>query len=547
MLRFTLHRPSQNSAVSTRCHAMSCRDIHGRVHVGVCPVPAGHPHEGRLALATLVRNMLAGVTGLRRVRSFDLLDPARCFLFQPGHEKPPPGLKEAPVEPGLLCDVPARLLHGSPRISSHAFDVEVLNTDHIKPTSEVRAGLLGPVFAPAAILGLQSCDQSLHLFAAVRPAPSTGESALQPQEAAGFLPAQPARTGDLASGQRPRDSDAAVPPDDAARAGCGHRVGDHGEHDMPTARPVTRDAVRLPASEGAAAFELHPADLRDQQAAACPVVLPDPQRLRADNPQALMLAGFTPPRAPVGAIEEPLPCLVEVAQRLLLDRLRPGSQPRRRSPGFGQLCGLGIEPRRGPFPAPPHQALLQAEVPHVSGVAALLQQEYFLCGARIQAEPHSTQRSGGLRHPDGKQTPILAVVAASPATCTSTWCSPPSTAVACSTRRCSTCANTSWRRCVRTSGRPWPSSTENKTTFTYSCSTRPRWRSPTSPTPSKASHPGGYGRPPPTKSTRLRPAAGSGPRHTSPDHAVPRHCPQRSEEHTSEPPVTPISRMPSSA
>src|ERR1035437_4469568 len=377
----------------------------------------------------------------------------------------------------------------------------------------------------------------LTFLAAVRHAPGAGESALQPQEPAGFLQAQPARTGHLTRGQRHRDSDTPVHADDAAGAGRGHRVGDHSERDMPTARPVAGDAVRLPASEGAAAFELHPADLRHQHAAACPVVLPDPQRLRADNPQALMLAGFTPRRALVGPGKEVPPPLVEATQRLLLDRLRPGSKPRLRSPGRGQLCGLGVEPRRGPFPPCPHQGLLQAEVPHVSGVAALLQQEHFLCVAPVQTEPHGTQRSGGLRHPDGNQTPILAVVAASPATCTSTWCSPPSTAVACPTRRCSTCANTSWRRCVQTSGRPWPSSTESKTMFTYSCSTRPRWRSPTSSTPSKASHPGGCGRTSSTESTRLRPAAGSGPRHTSPDHAVARHCPQsrtRSEEHTTE-------------
>src|ERR1035437_3507716 len=350
MLRFTLHRSSQNSAVSTRCHAMSCRDIHGRVHVGVRTVPARNTHESRLARTTLVRNMLAGVTGLRRVRSFDLLDPARCFLFQPGHEKPPPGLKDAPVEPGLLCDVPARLLHGSPRRSSHAFDVEVLNTDHIKPTSEVRAGLLGPVFAPAAILGLQSCHQSLHLFAAVRPAPSTGEPALQPQEPAGFLQAQPARTGHLTSGQRHRDSDTPVHPDDAAGAGCGHRVGDHGERDMPTARPVPGDAVRLPASEGAAAVEPNPANLRDQHTRPRPGILTDPQPLRPNDPQPLALAGFTPPRAPVGAIEEPLPCLVEVPQRLLLNGLRPGSKPRLRPAGNSQLCGFGVEPPPVPFP-----------------------------------------------------------------------------------------------------------------------------------------------------------------------------------------------------
>jgi hypothetical protein len=84
----------------------------------------------------------------------------------------------------------------------------------------------------------------------------------------------------------------------------------------------------------------------DQHARACPVVLPDPQRLRADNPQALMLAGFTPRRALVGPGKDVPPPLVKVPQRLLLDRLRPRSKPRLRRAGVGQLCGLGVEARR---------------------------------------------------------------------------------------------------------------------------------------------------------------------------------------------------------
>jgi hypothetical protein len=45
-------------------------------------------------------------------------------------------------------------------------------------------------------------------------------------------------------------------------------------------------------------------------------------------------------------------------------------------------------------------------------------------------------------------------------------------------------------------------------------------------TPSKAAHPGGCGRTSPAGPTGLRCTAGSGPRPTSPDHAVARHCPQ---------------------
>src|ERR1035437_5035446 len=237
MLRFTLHRPSQNSAVSTCCHGMACRDVSGRVHVGVRPVPASHTYEGRLALATLRCDVLAGVTGLRRVRSFHFFDPAGSLLLQPAREQTPPGFKDAPVEPGLLCDVPARILHGSGSGGSHAFDVEVLDPDHVEPGSEVGAGFLKPVFAPVAIAGFQPADQGPDFPAAVRLAPGEGESALQPQEPLSFLRPQTRRAGHLTRGQCHRDSDTPVHADDAAGAGGRNRWGNHGERDMPAARP----------------------------------------------------------------------------------------------------------------------------------------------------------------------------------------------------------------------------------------------------------------------------------------------------------------------
>src|SRR5450759_2920507 len=533
MLRFTLHRPSQNSAVSTCCHGMSCRDISCRVHVGVPLMPASHTHEDRLALASLRCDVLAGVTGLRRVRSFDLLDPTGSLLLQPGHEQTPPGFEDAPIEARLLGDVPARLLHGSPRGAGHALDVEALDPDHVETGGEVGAGFLNPVFAPVAVPGFQLADQGLHLPAAVRPAPGAREPALEPQEPLGFFRAQPSRAGHLAGGQRHRDGDTTIHTDDLTCARRGDRFGNHSERDMPTTRPVTGNAVRPPVRQVAAAFERNPTDLWDQHTRPCPVVLTDPQRLRSHDPQALMLAGFTPRRATMGSGEEPLPRLVKIPQRLLLDGLRPAGKPRLRSPGGSQLRGLGVESRTGSFPTRPHQALLEAEVPHIPGVAALPQQEHLLCSARVQPEPHGTQRSSGLRHPGRNQTPILGAVAAPSTTSTSIWCSSPHTGVACSTRRCSACANSSWRRCAQTSARLWPSSTQPKTMFTCSCSTRRRWRSPTWSTHSRAFRLGGCGRTSSAGSTRLRYAAGYGPRHTSLDHvAVHRSASSRTTSQT---------------
>src|ERR1035437_7479381 len=89
----------------------------------LCPQAA---HTKVAWLLRLTAAMCLQRLGLRRVRSCDFLDPPGRLLLQPARERAPTGFEDAPVEPGLLCDVPARLLHGPPRTAGHALDVEVL-------------------------------------------------------------------------------------------------------------------------------------------------------------------------------------------------------------------------------------------------------------------------------------------------------------------------------------------------------------------------------------------------------------------------------------
>ena len=66
------HRPP-NGEVSTPCHRQpGGEDVLGGVHVGVVLVPASDAPEDRLALAGFSGDVLAGMTGQRRVRGVDL-------------------------------------------------------------------------------------------------------------------------------------------------------------------------------------------------------------------------------------------------------------------------------------------------------------------------------------------------------------------------------------------------------------------------------------------------------------------------------------------
>jgi hypothetical protein len=261
MLRFTLHRPSQNSAVSTCCHAMSCRDVSGRVHVGVRPVPASHTYEGRLALATLRCDVLAGMAGLRRVRSFHFFDPAGSLLLQSGHEQTPPGFEDAPVEAGLLCDVP-----GFCTVPAAERVMPLMLRFSRRITSNLRARSVLVFWAQSLrrspSLDLKAPIRILTLRRRFDPRAARASLACNRRSRSASLARKPLGAGHLTSGQCHRERDTPVHADDAADPGCGDRFGDHSERDMPTARPLTCDAARLPVHEGAAAFELYPADLR---------------------------------------------------------------------------------------------------------------------------------------------------------------------------------------------------------------------------------------------------------------------------------------------
>jgi hypothetical protein len=136
--------------------------------------------------------------------------------------------------------------------------------------------------------------------------------------------------------------------DNAADPGCGDRFGDHSERDMPTACPLACDAIRLPICKSQwLRLNCTQPIFAHQHTGPCPVVAADPSSPRPDDPQALILAGFTPPRAPMGPGEEVPPPLVKVTQPLLLNGLRPAGKPRLRSPGRRQLRGLGVEARCG--------------------------------------------------------------------------------------------------------------------------------------------------------------------------------------------------------
>src|ERR1035437_4193740 len=121
MLRFTLHRPSQDSAIPGLCGPRTAQSPRAVTlcpaarflaafmsHVGVRLVPARNAPESRLAATTAGCDVRAGVAGLRRVPRVEVLDSSGCFLFQPGRECPHPDLRMPRLRPAFC----ARFLPG---------------------------------------------------------------------------------------------------------------------------------------------------------------------------------------------------------------------------------------------------------------------------------------------------------------------------------------------------------------------------------------------------------------------------------------------------
>src|SRR5436190_3750716 len=166
-LRFAVHRPGYPVA-SPRSHGVPRRDVPGRVHISVVGETAGREYESRLALTRLRVHLPARRAPLARERGSDLLHPAGRLVLQPAYQLAPPRTQDAPVQPGLGADVPARVLPRAPRRPGHVADLQVLDPDQVEPPRDAGAGLLRPVRAPVALAGPQPGDRVPHPAAAVR-------------------------------------------------------------------------------------------------------------------------------------------------------------------------------------------------------------------------------------------------------------------------------------------------------------------------------------------------------------------------------------------
>ena len=189
----------------------------------------------------------------------------------------------------------------------------------------------------------------------------------------------------LARGKGRGDRHAPVNADGLAVTGRWNRRGDHGEGDMPPARPVPGHSVRLRARRyRAGPAEPDPSGLGHPDLAGFPAEPPHVPLPPAPphDPESLIPPGLAPRRPPgrIRRVEERGHRPGEVTQRLLLHRLGACRQPRVLGSGLGELPALLQVARRARPARVPVGVLLDGQVPHVPGVAAVVPQDRLLDG-----------------------------------------------------------------------------------------------------------------------------------------------------------------------
>ena len=236
-MRFAVHRPGVPAA-SPRSHRMPCGDISCRVDVRVEREVAGHAGEECLALAALRCDVPARRATLTGERSFNSLYPARRFVLQAAYQQAPARPEDFPIQHGLLPDIPAGSLFGSPCRAGHTFNIEGFNPDQVEPSNQIGTYLLGPVLAGICLVSFKLRDGQLHPCAAVRSSFGPRQLPLQATKPVLLPGVDPRSMQHLAGGQRRAYRHAPVDSHRLASTGCGNGLGDNGERDMPAADSV---------------------------------------------------------------------------------------------------------------------------------------------------------------------------------------------------------------------------------------------------------------------------------------------------------------------
>jgi hypothetical protein len=373
-LRFTVRGPA-GAEVSPCCHRPSGGDVACCVDVGIARSRvAGFALENRLALAVSRCDVPAYRASLRRVRGRDLFDPAMSLLLQSSGEQPPTAAADTAIQPTLLCDSHAGLLHGAACTAGHRTHVKRFDADRIEALRDVCGGLFDPVFSTVPLTRFEFADVDFRASAPIGSALRTGQTLLQHLQPPGLTATQAGGVAQFPRRKCHRRDNTAVDAHHAALTRTRDGIWDVGERNVPAASPIAGDPIGLhPFWDLPRQPEADPTDLGHPHLAE-PAVQPlDVMRFDRYLPESVVHPGFPPGRAAMRSAEKVAHRLVEVTQRLLLHGVRPCRQPIVLGACGSQLRTLLVVAWRAATGLP-MLMLLDGKIPHVSGMSTVLGQ-----------------------------------------------------------------------------------------------------------------------------------------------------------------------------
>ena len=283
------------------------------------------------------------------------------------------------------------LLDSSARAARHGPHIEGFDPNRVEPARDIGGQLLDPILSPGGLFGFQFRGRQLRASAPIRTALRAGQPLLQHPQSDSLTAAQAGDVQQVSSGQGRCHRHPAVDTDYRGITWAGERLWDGSERDMPAPDTVTGHSVGLhPVRHRAGPAKPHPADLGYPHPPEAPVELLDVMRLDRHLPEPFVHTCFAPRRAAVRAAEEVAHRLREIPQRLLLHGLRAGRQPLVFGARRRQLRAPLVVARRAAARLP-MPLLLDRQIPHIPGVAAMLSQNRRLLSSRKQPISRHTE------------------------------------------------------------------------------------------------------------------------------------------------------------
>ncbi len=370
------------------------KDIEGGIVIGIGMEAACRADEGRLVLAASTVHGSAARTRLRGKARVHLHD-TMGFVEEQRFDLVPAHVENSAVEPTLLCNVSAGLLHGSGSTGGHVSGTQSLDNRSSVVPADVGCRFVRPVLADTSGLCLECYNALASKGVTVRTPLATCENPLC-LTCLSLDDVEPFRQHvNCAIGEHERHRHAPINADRT----LGRKVADVAvlatDTDLPSEGPKADGRFRQFARQVPRHAELDPAYLRQTDTAPA-VVQALNGYLASVEGEGVVHAFLLRLRMAAKALEEATVSIVQRLERVLLAGLADSADKvcvaaeRRQFPCLRHV--VQVVAGSGLIVPPVFAALLKSKIPHKTADARELKEGFLLQGVGLEPICEATKR-----------------------------------------------------------------------------------------------------------------------------------------------------------